>query len=474
MSRNRVLPALIPIIVAIVIALIPPPGGLASNAWYFFALFAGAIVALVLEPIPGAAVGMTAVTVATVFTLVTPGKPTDAIGWALSGFVDTTVWLIFAAFTLALGYQKSGLGRRIALFLVHRLGRRTLGLGYAVALADLVMAPFTPSNTARSGGIIYPVIRNIPALYGSEPGQTARKIGSYLMWTAFATTCVTSSMFLTALAPNALTLSLIQKGAKLSISWTDWFMGFLPVGLVLFVLTPALIYRVYPPEVKTSAEVPAWAGRELGKMGRVTRQEWTMAALALLALVLWIFGAALLNTTTVALLVLVLMVLTGVISWDDILGHKQAWNVLVWFATLVTLAAGLNRVGFLDWFAKGVSSSMQGLAITAMLILFVAFYYLVHYAFASLTAHVAALLPVLLAVVVVVPGMPLKTVALLLAYSLGLMGVLTPYATGPAPIYFGSGYISRKDFWTLGLVFGLVYLIVMLLVGVPYLTATVR
>ncbi len=474
MSHNRAPLALIPIIVAIVIALIPTPGGLASNAWYFFALFAGTIVALVLEPIPGAAIGLTAVTVATVLMLVTPGKPTDAIGWALSGFVDTTVWLIFAAFTLALGYQKSGLGRRIALFLVQRLGGRTLGLGYAIALADLVMAPFTPSNTARSGGIIYPVIRNIPALYGSEPGQTARKIGSYLMWTAFAITCVTSSMFLTALAPNALTLSLIQKGARLSISWTDWFIGFLPVGLVLFVLTPALVYRLYPPEVKTSAEVPVWAGQELRKMGRVTRQEWVMAALAVLALVLWIFGAAILNATTVALLVLVLMVLTGVISWDDVLGYKQAWNVLVWFATLVTLATGLSRVGFLDWFAKGVSSSMQGLAITVMLILFVALYYLIHYMFASLTAHVTALLPVLLAVVAAVPGMPMKTVVLLLAYSLGLMGVLTPYATGPAPIYFGSGYISRKDFWTFGLVFGLIYLVVMLLIGVPYLTATAR
>jgi L-tartrate/succinate antiporter len=473
--ERRVWPkAVVPVVVGVVIALIPTPLGLEPHAWWFFALFVATILALILEPIPTAAVGLVAVTLATVLTLVAPGKPGDAIRWALSGFSDTTVWLIFAAYMLAMGYQKSGLGRRIALMLVKRLGGRALGLGYAVALADLVVAPFTPSNTARSGGIIYPVIQNIPPLYGSEPGVTSRKIGAYLMWTAFAVTCVTSSMFITSLAPNALTLSLVQKGANLSISWTEWFIGFLPVGGLLFLLTPWLVYRLYPPEVKASAEVPAWAGGELGKMGGVTRQEWVMAGLALLALVLWIFGARFVNTTTVAIVVLVLMVLTGVISWDDVLGNTQAWNVLIWFATLVTMAAGLNQVGFLDWFAKDVAGVFKGLSVTAMLILFVGVYYAVHYMFASLTAHVTALLPVILAVAVAVPGMPVRTLSLLLAFSLGLMGILTPYATGPAPIYYGSGYISRRDFWVLGLVFGVIFLAVLLVVGLPYLAVLAR
>jgi L-tartrate/succinate antiporter len=102
--------------------------------------------------------------------------------------------------------------------LVKLLGKKTLGLGYAVALADLALAPFTPSNTARSGGTIFPVIKNIPPLYGSEPGPTARKIGGYIMWTAFATTCLTSSMFLTGLAPNLLALSLVKQTAKIDIT----------------------------------------------------------------------------------------------------------------------------------------------------------------------------------------------------------------------------------------------------------------
>jgi len=103
----------------------------------------------------------------------------------------------------SIGYRKSGLGRWIALYLVRVLGRSTLGLGYAVTFSDLILAPATPSNTARSGGTIYPIVSNIPKIYASEPGPTARRIGTYVMWTAFAATAVTSSLFLTALAPNA-------------------------------------------------------------------------------------------------------------------------------------------------------------------------------------------------------------------------------------------------------------------------------
>jgi L-tartrate/succinate antiporter len=396
-------------------------------------------------------------------------KPADSIKWALSGFQDGTVWLIFVAFMFALGYEKTGLGRRVALNLVKRLGKRTLGLGYAVALADLVLAPFTPSNTARSGGTIFPVIKNIPPLYGSEPGPTSRKIGAYIMWTAFATTCLTSSMFLTGLAPNLLALSLVKQTAKIDITWIDWFMGILPVGAVLFILLPYIVYKIYPPEVKSSPDVPVWAAEELKKMGHVTMKEIGMAALAVLALGLWIFGGDIINATTVALVVLSLMVIMQIVEWNDVLANKQAWNVLVWFATLVTLADGLNKVGFLKWFAGGAASAMGGYSVMAIVIMLTVVYFVVHYMFASLTAHTTALLPVLLTAAIAVPDMPVKLISLLFCYTLGLMGIISPYATGPGPIYYGSGYVTRKEFWTLGLIFGALYLGVLLVIGVPYL-----
>lgn len=468
MDKKLLRNALIPIIVWIVLMLIPVPQGLQPQAWYYFALFVGVILGVMLEPIPAAAIGIIGVTLATALQLIST-KPGEALKWTLSGFSNGTVWLIFVAYMFACGYEKTGLGRRIALFLVKHLGKKTLGLGYAIALSDLVLAPFTPSNTARSGGTIYPIIENIPGLYGSSPGATSRKIGSYIMWTALATTCVTSSMFLTGVAPNLLALELVSKIVKVSITWREWFLGFLPVGGLLFISLPYLVYKIYPPEIKSSENVHVWARDELAKMGKVTRNELTMASLAIIALVLWIFGGSWFDATTVALMVLSLMMLTGIITWSDILNHKQAWNILVWFATLVTLADGLRLVGFLKWFSTITAEAMKGIPVMWMVVLFVAIFFMVHYMFATLTGHTTALLPVFLATAMAVPGMPIKLLAMLLCYTLGLMGILTPYATGPSPIYYGSGYVAPKDFWILGLIFGLIFLAVVLIVGVPYL-----
>jgi L-tartrate/succinate antiporter len=459
-----------PLAIGVIILLIPVPAELTPAAWQFFALFAAVLAALVLEPLPGAVVGLAGVTLAAVAGIV-EAKPGDAIRWALSGFTDLTVWLIFVAFMFALGYEKTGLGKRVSLGLVKLLGRRTLGLGYATTISDLVLAPFMPSNTARSGGTVYPVARNIPTLYGSEPGETARKMGSYIMWTAFAGQAVTSSMFLTGLAPNVLAVGLINETVGLTITWSEWFVGFLPIGLLLVASLPLVIYRLYPPTIKASEEVPTWADKELQKLGRLSVREITMLILALLALGLWIFARDQINATTVALVAFVLMLLTRVVSWDDVLGNRAAWNTLVWFATLVAMAGGLSRVGFVAWFAEGAAAALGGVSVTLMLAILVAVFFIVHYMFASITAHAAALLPVFLGVGAAIPDFPLKPYALLLAYSLGLMGVLTPYATGPAPVYYGSGYVGRRDFWLLGLIFGAIFLVLLLGIGMPYLLA---
>ena len=473
--------ALAPIAVTLALALVPPPAGLAPYAWYFFAIFAGVIVGLMLEPLPGGAIGLigvTAVTVLAPYVLYSPAelaKPgfkaaNAALTWALSGFSNSTVWLIFGAFMFALGYEKTGLGRRIALVLVKKMGRRTLTLGYAVTVADTILAPFTPSNTARSGGTIYPVIRNLPALYDSKPNDpSARRIGSYLMWVAIATTCVTSSMFLTALAPNLLAVELVNKTSQVSLSWTQWFVAFAPIGIALLILIPLVTYWLYPPEVKEGEEVPKWAAAELVKMGGFTRRETTLAVLVVIALALWIFGGDWINATTAALVVISLMLVTGVVTWDDIVKNHAAWNTLAWFATLVALADGLNRVGFVKWFADAVAAHMGGFTPFAAMIALVMVFFVTHYLFASVTAHVTALLPVMLAVGATIPGINMAEFALLLCLTLGIMGILTPYATGPSPVYYGSGFLPAKDYWRLGAVFGAIFIALFLAITLPWL-----
>ena len=466
--RSSAIRWIVPLALAALVWLVPVPAGLSSAAWHYTAIFVFVIAALITEPTPAPVIGFLGLSAAAGLQLV-GATPAASVRWALSGFSNEVVWLVFSATTFALGYELTGLGRRIALLLVRALGRSTLGLGYAVASADLVLAPFMPSNTARSAGTIYPVVKNIPPLYGSTPTHNPRGIGGYICWTAFATTCVTSSMFATAMAPNLLAMELARKIAGVEMTWTTWFVNALPLGLLLFLLTPVLTYVAYPPSIKRAPEAVNWAAAELAAMGGISRREIMMALLAIAALTGWILGGAVLSPVIVSLVVVSLMVITGVVTWNDILANRPGWNVLIWFGTLVAMADGLNQVGFLSWFAGRSSAGFAGLPVTAIALLLVVLFFVVHYLFASTTAHATAVLPPFLAAMVAIPDMPVRAVAFSLAYSLGLMGVLTPYGTGPAPVWFSAGYISTRDFWKLGALMGTVFLAVLMAIEFPYL-----
>lgn len=468
-----------PLAVGAALLISPVPSGLGADAWHYFAVFAAVIAGLVLESMPAGAVGLIGLTVAALSGWVEK-DPTKALRWALTGFSESTVWLIVGAFIFAIGYRKSGIGRRIALMLVRALGRKTVGLGYAVLLADLLLAPATPSNTARSGGTIYPIVSNIPKIYGSEPGPTAGRIGTYVMWTAFAATAVTSSLFLTALAPNVAGLAIAKKTVGIDVTWGQWFIGFLPLGLLLIATVPLLAYAACKPQIKASPEITEWASKELASVGPMSRPEVVMAAVVLLAMFLWItgsnpsialpvVGANFINPTMVVLVVISLLLLSGVIEFADIVAEKSAWEVFFYFTSLLTLASGLNDVGFIKWLAETFAKHLGGLSPAMATIMLVTLFFWIHYGFSSITSHAAAVLPVVLAVGSGIPGLDVQTLAQLCLYSLGLMGVISPFATGPAPMYFGSGYIGKRDFWKFGLLFGLVYFAGLLLVVYPWL-----
>ncbi|MDR2341642.1 MAG: DASS family sodium-coupled anion symporter [Campylobacteraceae bacterium] len=457
---------------------------LTHGIWIYLSIFLGVIIGLILEPIPPAFVGLIGVAIA-VFFKVGPAKSGDpdiiiksntAIDWGLSGFANNTVWLIFAAFAIGLGYQQSGLGKRLALALVQKLGKSTLGLGYAIALTDGILAPFIPSNTARSGGVIYPIVSSIPPMFDSYPDKNPRKIGGYIMWVSLTITCVTSSMFLTGLAPNLLAVSTAHEAGITQISWLSWFIAFLPAGILLFALTPLLCYIIYPPEAKGSPKVVTWAKEEYTKLGSITIKEKWMIVISVFALVFWILSSVEaikgsiveVNPTTTAVFVIIFMLAAKIISWNDFLSNKPAWNVLTWFATLVALAGGLRNVGFLNWLSFILKGGLENLSPVAAILGLVLAFYLLHYFFASTTAHVSALLLIFIAAASAIEGVNVYLVTVLMMLSLGIMGIITPYGTGPSPVYFGSGYIKSADFWRLGTIFGLIFLVVFLIIEVPW------
>ena len=449
----------VPLFVFALIWMMPSPQGLSIQAWHFLAVFFAVLVGLVLEPIPAALLGLIGISVASVLGLV--GKtPAANIKWALSGFSNNIIWLIFASIMFAMGYKKTGLGKRISLIMVKYMGKSTLGLGYAIAFADLVLAPFMPSNTARSAGTIYPIAINIPILFNSTPENEPRKMGAYLVWVGIAISTVTSSMFYTGLTTNMLAADLIQKGANITLEWGAWAKIMIPLMLPLFLITPLLAYVIFPPTQKHSPSASFWAQEELMKMGSITFKEMMMASFATFALILWVFGKELnVDATVAAISIVALMVLSNIITWDDVIGNKGAWNVLVWFATLVALAAGLKEVGILTRKKKKAELSLMGLTPTMLMISMIVASFVLHYFFASLTAHAVALFPIFIAFSVkFISPEQLVTFLILFSGTLGVMGIITPYGTGPSPIWYGSGYISQGRWWFLGAIFGGLYL----------------
>ena len=212
----------------------------------------------------------------------------------------------------------------------------------------------------------------------------------------------------------------------------------------------------------------------------MSRNEWIMLSLIVLAMFLWIAGSSpdihvpvlgsnFVNATTVVFIVISLMLVTGVIEFADIVSEKSAWEVFFYFTSLLTLASGLNDIGFIKWVAEGFAKPLVGTSPTLALILLVALFFWIHYFFSSITSHAAAVLPVVLAVGTGIPGVSVPSLTLLCCYSLGLMGVISSYATGPAPMYYGSGFIGKGDFWKFGLIFGLIYFAGLLVMVLPWL-----
>ena len=458
---GQLMRGIIVLLVGVVIWALPVPAGVKKEAWQLLAIFVATIFGLILTPLPMGAVVIIGV-------MMTGLTGVLKIGPMLSGFANNTVWLIVAAFLVARGFISTGLGRRVAYMFIRAFGRKTLGLAYSIVASELVISPATPSNTARAGGIIYPIVRALSSTFGSEPGESARKIGAFLMKMEFQATVITSAMFMTSMAPNPLIAELAKKTANVSISWGMWALAAIVPGILSLIIVPYVLYKLYPPEIKATPQAAEMAHRELEKMGPMKRTEKTMLFVFILILALWVTGEwNKIDATIVAIVGVSIMLVTGVLRWEDVLNEKGAWDALIWFGGLVMMASQLNSLGFMKWFATTVGSSLAGWTWLSALIVLMLVYFYSHYGFASTTAHVTAMFPAFLAVAVAVK-VPPYLAALTLGFFSALNAGITHYGTGPAPIYFNAGYMDQKTWWKFGLIVSFVNIAIWMGVGFPW------
>ncbi len=411
-------------------------------------------------------------------TGVTSPKPSQAIKDALSGFSHQLIWLIGIAILVSQSLSKTNLGKRIGYFFISIFGKKTLGIGYALSFSELVLAPVTPSNTARCGGIIHPIMKSIAASFNSSAENgTSGKIGKYLALVNYQTNPITSAMFVTATAPNPLVIKLIMDNAgdpNIKISWLSWAAAaFLP-GIVALLVMPIIIYFLAKPEIKETPNAPSLAKEKLKELGPISKKEIITACVFIFLLIFWagvpkmLFGDMFgFHSTTVAFMGLSALLIFGVLSWDDILSQKTVWDTIIWFSALVMMATFLGKMGVTGWFATIVQNYVTslGLSWVSGLIILVCIYLYSHYFFASTTAHVTAMFAAFFIATIGI-GAPPMLAALMLAFSSSLMMSLTHYATGTSPIIFSSGFVSLGEWWKIGFIMSVINLTIFGTIGV--------
>ncbi len=442
------------------------PEVIAANCWHLLAIFVATIVGLILKPIPMGSMCILQLTVIMLCKLLDNGTSSGYITNALSGFHNTTIWLIVIAFFISRGFIKTGLGSRIAYAFMSKFGKKTLGLTYSLIFTDLVLSTAMPSNTARAGGVIFPIVQALSNVFGSKPDDgTERKIGSYLHITAFQADMITSGMFLTAMAANPLSVTLAASLCGIDIDWLGWAIAAFIPGMVCLIVVPIVIFIIFPPEIKETPEATSLAKQRLAEMGPMKTCEKLMIGVFIVILFLWIMGTTLgINATVTAFIGLTLLILTNVLTWDDIKNEKGAWDTLVWFSVLVMMATYLNTLGLIPWFSNLMAGAVGGLPWVAALVILGVVYFLSHYLFASATAHVSAMYSAFLAVCIAAGAPPLASAMLLGVFS-NLMGCLTHYGSGPAPVYFGAGYVTQGKWWSIGLLCGIITMVIFFTIG---------
>ncbi|WOL16923.1 dicarboxylate transporter 1, chloroplastic [Canna indica] len=445
----------------VILWLIPAPAGVSRNAWQLLAIFLATIVGIITQPLPLGAVALMGLG-ASVLTKTLP------FAAAFSAFGDPIPWLIALAFFFARGFIKTGLGNRIAYQFVSLFGSSSLGLGYSLVFSEALLAPAIPSVSARAGGIFLPLVKSLCVACGSNVGDgTENRLGSWLMLTCFQTSVISSSMFLTAMAANPLSANLTYSSIKQTIGWTDWAVAAIVPGIVSLIFVPLLLYLIYPPTVKSSPDAPKLAREKLEKMGPMTKNEIIMAGTLLLTVGLWVFGGAInVDAVTAAILGLSILLVTGVVTWKECLAESVAWDTLTWFAALIAMAGYLNKYGLISWFSQTVVKFVGGLGLSWHLSfgILVLLYFYSHYFFASGAAHIGAMFTAFLSVASAL-GTPPLFAAMVLSFLSNLMGGLTHYGIGSAPVFYGANYVPLSKWWGYGFLVSVVNIIIWLGVG---------
>ncbi len=387
---------------------------------------------------------------------------------AFSGFANPSVLLVVIAFLVAQAVVKSGLGRRISLFMVSRFGSSSMGLAYSIVLTDAAIAPAFPSNTAR-GGVLFPIVLSVAQGSGSRPDDPeGRRLGGYLMFCGMASLAVSSALWMTATSANPIGMQIVKEFG-LEIGFGKWLLVSCVPALAAILALPWVIAKVYPPRVGRTPEAPIAARRALAELGPLTRDEWITAVVFAVMVGGWILADALkLNVTSIAFAGLGVLLMLRVLTLADIATQGDTLSTFLWLAVLFALSGQLNELGFMGYAGQRLAAQIGGLSWPVTYVLLVVIYVAIHYMFVSQSSQVLALLGVFLDVGIR-GGVPAPLMAFALLFASSYFSVITPQAGSQNVIFVGAGYLTQRELYLLGLAITLFFMVVFLTLGTAWI-----
>lgn len=427
------------------------PTDLSSDAWHLLTIFICTIIAMISKILPTGSLAIIAITACTATNTITLEN-------SIAGFSSKIVWLVVCAFILAKGFSKTGLGTRIAYYFVYLFGKNTIGLSYSLITTELLLSPLIPSNTARGAGIMFPIVSAISKEFKSNT------VGGLLMKLCFHTNIITSAMFLTASAANPLITSM-SKNFGFELSWLVWAKAAILPGLLSLAILPFILFFFFPGSLRKTEEIQAFAKQQVKNSGPLKSQEWIMVCTFILLLMLWV-GSSIINidATVSAFIGLTVLLVTNILTWDDIVNEKEAWTTLVWLATLLMLANNLEKLGTITWISNQIYAQIMNYTWQSGLLLLCMVYFAGHYLLATLTAHVSAMYAAFCSISIML-GTSAPLTVLIFAGISNFSSAVTHYTTGSAPLFFGANYVSMAKWWKIGLIIGIINSIIWLVVG---------
>lgn len=393
-----------------------------------------------------------------------------ALGLALGGFANTALALVAAATFLSAGMTVTGLDKRIALFVLSKVGARTSRVVLGAILVGIVLAFLVPSTTARVACIV-PIIMGIILAFGVD--KRSRFAGLLMITTAQAAS-IWNVGIKTAAAQNMVAIGFMEKTLKGTVTYPEWLLAAAPWAILMSVALYFVMMKLMPPEM---AEVQGGAEairRSLAELGPMSAPEWRLLAISAGLLFLWSTEKILhpfdTSSTTVAAIALMFLPGVGVMGWKQA-QPRIPWGTIVLFGVGISLGTALLQTKAAGWLANLIVQNLglanaSAFSILALLSLFLI---VVHLGFASATALASAMIPIMIAVLqsVQTPGLNLIGMTMLLQFVVSF-GFILPVNAPQNMVAYGTDTFVVKDFVKTGLVLTVIGYLLVLALGATY------